>query len=205
MQKIKKSGGSGWVIFLKILIVSSPIHFGTWTMSLCQQMEASSVIPSFLVLAAWNSLALGNSLRGFSLKQVLRGTFSLQEELAHRAARWDQLHWPLVFSILQPKVCSKVHQQLHQLHAAIPGSRVQRGVQALAAVHVCSWTTGGANNNENSHACTAAHFHSLHQLLFLWVTHKCCSLHPELAPLCWGLVLQLARAQLPLAEEWGWE
>lgn len=168
-------------------------------------MEASSVIPNFPVLAAWNSIALCNSLCQFSLKQVLRGTFSLQEQLAHRAARWDQLHWPLVFSILHPNVCSKVHQQLHQLHAAVPGSRVQRGLQALAAVHTRSWTTGGAKSNEKSQDYTAAHCHSLHELLFLWITHKCCSLHPELDSLHWGLGLQFAQAELSLAEDWGWD
>lgn len=157
-----KSGGSGRVIFLTIISVSTPLYSGTWTMFLCQQMEASSVIPSFLVLAAWNSTALCHSLCGFSLKQFLRGTFSLQEQLAHRAARWDQLHWPLVFSVLHPNICSKVHQQLHQLHTAIPGSRVQGGVQALAAVHICSWAVREAKNKWQQTMTKLNYFHSLH-------------------------------------------
>lgn len=57
-----KSGGSGRVIFLSIITVGSPLYSGTWTMSLCQQMQASSVIPSFLVLAAWNSTAMCKSV-----------------------------------------------------------------------------------------------------------------------------------------------
>lgn len=64
--------------------------------------------------------------------------FFLQEQSAHRTAGWHQLHRPLAFLILHPNVRSKVNQQCHQLCTAIPGGCVQRGVQALAAVHICS-------------------------------------------------------------------